>query len=1092
MAPLRVSVLGGFSARSAPAKPVVFPTKKSQGLLAFLALRPGQVYTREKLAALLWGDSSEDQARHSLRQALFDLRRALPRTKLEILRSNGEGVALNPAAVEVDAAELERLVAAGTPQTLARAADLYRGDLLEGLSLKEESWEEWLRAERERLRGLGVEALKKLHAYQAEAGATDAAIQTASRLLAVDPLQEVVHRSLMRLYLTQGRRAAALRQYQMCVDVLQRELGVEPEAETRELYRDLLPQRVRPPEASDLAPSRAVRGRQPAARPPRRLRSTAETPLVGRGPELDRLRQAMKEAWAGRGRVVAILGEAGTGKTRLIDELTEIAHRRGGLVVLGRCYETEQIFPFGPWVEILRTSIKGQEFDGLSPVWQAELSRLLPELGEPRVQLPASVEDHHRLFDAIVQLVRHLARQQPQVLVLDDLQWADEMSLRLLSFLGRRTQGAPVFVVGASRDDELDGVPLLSRTLDEFDRADHLVRLTLSPLSREHTMELVEALMPSDGALSASIAEQVWTTSEGNPFMVVETARALREGGDVPADRQLPMPDRVRRLISSRLERLSERAQELASIAAVVGREFEFALLQRASGVEESESAVGIEELVRRRVMRGTEDRFGFNHDRIREVVYARLLAPSRRLLHGRVARAIEELYGEDLAPHYGVLGVHYREGEIWAKAVTYLRHAGMHAATRWAHRDAVTWFEQALVALNRQPESRDTREQGIDLRFDLRVSLVALGEIGRAADFVREAEQVATRRGDEERLASAACFWSDYFSRVADYERAISTGEAALASAARVGNLPIQLETNVRLAQVYQRRGEFRRAIDYLRKNLASVEATFIRDRFGRATLASVISRTYLAVCLADLGEFAEGIDHGREAIRLAESVEHPSDLCTALVGLGHLYTGKGDLDDGIPLLERCLELCRTWGVKLTFPWVATCLGAAYVGVGRRDEGIHLLQQAVTESASLHGRVSYDWFLSELASAYLRMGRIAEARPLAREALELARDRGDRRFHALALYVSGEIEANSEPPDVSSAETFFREAIALMETLEMRPRLANCRLALGRLYAKVGRIDCARAELSLANDLFRSMSMDRWAARAGTALASL
>src|SRR5262249_40289126 len=289
--------------------------------------------------------------------------------------------------------------------------------------------------------------------------------------------------------LAQGRRGAALQQYQVCLEALQQELGVEPEPETRLLYQELLPQRSQQPQTPERPAVRAGRRPRPA---PRRLRgSSPAKPFVGRAFELDRLGRAIKDAWVGRGPGVAILGEAGIGKTRLLDELTETALRSGAQVMSGRWYETEQIFPLGPWITLLRTALKGHEPDGVSPVWQAELSQLLAEVGEPDIQANTQARDHRRLFDAVVGFMRHIASEQPQVLLLDDLHWADEMSLRLLSYLGRRSEGAPILIVGTSRDDELGNAPLLRRTFDEFDRDGRLLRLTLSPLDQAQTFELV-------------------------------------------------------------------------------------------------------------------------------------------------------------------------------------------------------------------------------------------------------------------------------------------------------------------------------------------------------------------------------------------------------------------------------------------------------------------------------------------------------------------------------------------------------------------------------------------------------------------------
>src|SRR2546425_947514 len=240
MRPFILTLLGGFQARLAAGQALVLPTKKGQALLAYLALRPGKAYARDGLAALLWGDTADKQARKSPRQAMYVLRRALPETQPPSLLLEGETIALDPAAVEVDAAVFERLVVEGTPEALERAVTVYHGDLLEGIGVNEAPFAEWLTSERERLRELALQGFANLLAHQSKAGQTQRAIQTAVRLLAIDASQEVVHRALMRLYARQGRRGAALKQYQVSVAALQRELQTEPEPETKQLYQDIL------------------------------------------------------------------------------------------------------------------------------------------------------------------------------------------------------------------------------------------------------------------------------------------------------------------------------------------------------------------------------------------------------------------------------------------------------------------------------------------------------------------------------------------------------------------------------------------------------------------------------------------------------------------------------------------------------------------------------------------------------------------------------------------------------------------------------------------------------------------------------------
>jgi len=257
MTQLRLTLLGGFQARLQTGEVMSLPGRKAQALLAFLALPLGRAHPRDKLAALLWGGIREESARASLRQTLFVIRKALGKAARAVLQQEGEALALAPGAVEADVALFGRAVADGTPESLQRAATLYQGDLLAGLVLAEVPFEEWLLGERERLRELALEGLAKLLAHQRKSGASEPAVGTALNLLSLDPLQESVHRALMRLYADLGRRAAALRQYQQCVCALRRELGVEPEAETQQLYQAILRARMSP--VSESAPAAHVR-----------------------------------------------------------------------------------------------------------------------------------------------------------------------------------------------------------------------------------------------------------------------------------------------------------------------------------------------------------------------------------------------------------------------------------------------------------------------------------------------------------------------------------------------------------------------------------------------------------------------------------------------------------------------------------------------------------------------------------------------------------------------------------------------------------------------------------------------------------------
>src|SRR5215468_2290547 len=424
----------------------------------------------------------------------------------------------------------------------------------------------------------------------------------------------------MRLYARQGRLGDALRQYQACVNVLRREFGVDPSEETRRVYREIVPRR-RPIVSTQQVRARPKAG---ALEPQGRLLGAAsDPPLINRQKELALLYEALGRALRRHGGTTVILGEAGIGKTRLTEELIREMQRRGGRVLIGHAYETERALPFALWVDILRAGLRLYDAEVAprpNPVWQGELAKLLPELGEPRSATMGG--NPTRVFEAVSHFLRELVSSRPLLLVLENLQWADETSLRLFSFLVRRIDAWPLLMVGIVRKEELGESTVLRRLLQETDGRSSLRQISLGALSRADTAALVRALVGRDIDATAVVrlVNQVWLLSEGNPFMVVESMRALESGEIAPVHGRLPLPQRVREVISGRLERLSLRARQIVAAAATIGREFDFTLLERAAALGEFQTTAGVEELVRKRMIHGLGDRFDFSHDTIREV----------------------------------------------------------------------------------------------------------------------------------------------------------------------------------------------------------------------------------------------------------------------------------------------------------------------------------------------------------------------------------------------------------------------------------------------------------------------------------------
>lgn len=1069
MSTLRLTLLGGFQPLL-EGRALVLPTRKSQALLAYLALPAGQTHSRDKLAAMLWGDGDDQSARGSLRQAVFGLRKALADTDPPALVLAGDALALDPRALDVDVAAFERLLGDGAPAALEAAVRLYRGDLLSGLVVDEAPFEEWLVAERERLRELAVEALARLLAHQRNVGDIEPAVQTALRLVTLDPLQETVHRTLMRLYAEQGRRGAALRQYQHCVEVLQRELGIEPEADTKRLYQEILARR-----ATHSAAGASDAGETAASPTP------ARPSLVGRDKELARLHDSLGRSASDAATLVAILGEAGIGKSSVVAALVGEAQHAGARVLLGLSHEAEQILPFGPWVDALRGAgvvTEQQVLESLKPVWRAELTRLLPEAAAPG--LPPASDDYLRLFESVAQLLEQLAQAQPVLVVLEDVHWADEMTIRLLGFLTRRLVQARVLLVVTARIEEVSEAAMFRRVLDDLEQQQRVVGLTLAPLSPAETTALVRRLVRA-GTGEAEVerlGERVWTATEGNPFMVVETMRALEEGQEASEGQRLPMTDRLRRLIAGRLDRLGERARHLVDVAAVIGRDFEFNLLQRAAGITAEEAASGLEELVRRRLVHGVGERFDFTHDRIREAAYARLLAPRRRLLHGDVAFAMEGLYGS-LADHVAALGRHWFQAAVWTKAYPCLKRAGMAASAQSAYREAVALFEQALRALDRMPRTPGWAEQAIDIRFELQHALLAFGAPERTETCLREAEALAGQLGDRRRLARAGAYLASNFRRLSDHTRAIASARRALELAEAEGDFATQVMTSAFLGHIYETMGEYTVALDVLRRNVAALPGALAHDRFGTPGAPGLSSRCRLALCLAELGEFDEALAHAMEAIRVAEEVMLPLEICDASFAAAFVHLRQGNVDRAFAALDQG----RTFGERADLPvelaLLASERGYACALAGRFDEAVGLLEGAArdieTSGLRLRDALRTTW----LGEAYLLAGRIDDADRTADLALSLARTRKERGVEAWAARLGGDIAAGRH--DSEHAEGHYRDALRIADELRMRPLRAHVQLGLGRLRADAGRLDDARTLLAEAARELRSLGLLRW-----------
>jgi tetratricopeptide (TPR) repeat protein len=452
----------------------------------------------------------------------------------------------------------------------------------------------------------------------------------------------------------------------------------------------------------------------------------------------------------------------------------------------------------------------------------------------------------------------------------------------------------------------------------------------------------------------------------------------------------------------------------------------------------------------------------------------------------------IAALHPNRLAKQVERLGHHALQGAVWDKAITYCRQAGMKAAVRSAYREAVASFEQALVALQHLPQSRRTGELAIDLHCDLRNVLLPLGEHGQTLDYLCKAKTLAETIGDDRRLAKVSGHMADLLRVMGAHDRAIEAGQQALTLALALRDRVLQVEANQRVAAVYCDLGEYRRAIEMLRQTVVSLgREQPVRERFGMTGLAAVTLREWLVWCLTEAGDFAEGITIGEAGVRIAEAINHPYYLMLVSYAIGYLYLRKGDLHQAISPLERSLGLCQAWTIQGFFPPIASTLAYAYALSACIAEALPLLEQVIEQMACMRS-----WRLSllpvALSEAYFLVGHIEEAIQRAQHDLALAHERKERGTEAWTLRLLGDIAMHRDPLEAEQAANHYQQARAVAQELGMRPLQAHCHLGLGTLYAKIGRLEPACAELSTAIELYHAMDMTFWLPQAEAAMALL
>ena len=941
-------------------EPVAIANKpRFQQLLAYLILHHDRSLLRAHVAYEMWPDASERQAQTNLRNLLFRLRKGLPRLG-QCLRVEQTTVRWQPQIeTQVDALEFLDLLTAASDdidqQTQTdcteAAVNIYRGNLLPAL------YDDWVLVHQERFRDLYAKALQQLVTSYESRREYDAASDYAKQLVAHDPLHERNHYQLMQHHMLRGDRAAALHAFHDCEAVLLRELDVAPGQEILTLYDQLV--------AGEKSASAAIGKSTTKQRKPIRVSGAGAAPLaipmVGRHAEWAQLKHIYQELPMGHPQLALISGVAGIGKTRLAEELLHWASLQEITTATAHCYVSQRQTAYAPLVAWLRSDEIGRGLSTLTPVWLNEISRLLPELVERFPELPGPTPMHEswqrlRLFEAIARAIS--AAPEPIVLLLDDIQWVDPETLEWLQFFFNHPTQGRLLVVATQRLEEVAaGHPALIWQR-EMSRRGRAVELTLAGLPDEDVQQLGEKILGMP--LDSSTSRHITTVTEGNPLFVAEMARArlAQDSKMTLAEETMwaELSDTIQSTIIYRLDRLSAETRQLIDLAAVIGREFTFELLEAASDKDQSTLVQALDEAWRKYVVREQGAlSYDFSHDLIRAAAYNTMSTTQRQMMHRSVATALAIMAETKIQQSADQIAVHYEMGLMPIEAIEFYKLAAEQAQATYANAEATEFYRHLL-----EPPLAGNLSQSeqVNIRLELCAIDRVRGEWDAALAGYRDLLTDAIAEEDKGSQARAQQGIANVIRLQGAYDEALTWLSAAIDNFELVGDATGVMRTLWTMGEVYWYQGRYAEAMSVLQRQLdLASEHNSPRDICDATGTMGIVTWS--------MGRFDESERYCRQSVELARELDDGRAEARALITTGNIYASRKKTIEAAAWYRQTLDVAQQVDDQQCVGWAVANLGECFFKRWEFEAA-----QACDEYMAAQAVYMGDWWSATLAIA--------------------------------------------------------------------------------------------------------------------------